>query len=85
MSNAAKARKSAWSPAARRKRKLTMQRKQAEREAAEGAELSADELAAAVAVPTAKRGRKLKVVATGSNTVAIQLLEMALKLLKEDS
>lgn len=79
-----KGRKNAWSPAARRKRALTMQRKRAEKEAVEGGELTAEQLAAAVAVPPpAKRGRKPKVLATGNNAVAIQLIEMALTLLKE--
>jgi hypothetical protein len=82
--HAAKARKNAWTPEARRKRELTMQRKRAEREATDSVEMTAEQLAAAVAVPTpAKRGRKPKVVATGTNAVAIQLLEMALTLLKE--
>jgi hypothetical protein len=79
---AAKARKSAWSPEARRKRELTMQRKRA---AKEGTEVTGDELnamAEAMAPIPAKRGRKPKIV-TGTNPVAIQLLEMAIKLLKE--
>jgi hypothetical protein len=79
---AAKARKNAWSPEARRKRELTMQRKRAAKEATESVELTADQLAAAVSVPVVRRGRKPKTLAV-SNTLVIQLLELAVKLLKE--
>ena len=77
--HAALARKNAWSPEARAKRKLTMQRKKA---ANASTEVMEEQLTAlAEAVPKTRKPYTKK--AGNGNAVAIQLLEMVIKLLKE--